>query len=278
MLEPRHYIQGEAFVAEKHHLFAQSWLPVGAEAQLASPGDFLSGTVGGWPILAVRGEDGVVRGLMNSCRHKNMPVVDAGHGNCTHFRCRFHGWTYTLDGRFRDAPLPVAPINPAGGPYNLAPLRVQTLLGTVCVNLDASTPGPGHAAAAGDGMGQYFGTVATDIGCNWKTLLEHTLTTAPLADWHEPLLLMHAQGDAQMVQQIMPRSFLRTRVLSHVYGAPGANREHAVAQAAASSAALQNAAEALQAQRANTVTLDRHDARVTALHQSVLAAYGAAQA
>src|SRR5438046_8613185 len=85
-MKPEDYAQGDAFQAEKRTVFSTEWLPVCAEAQLARPGDFLSATVGGWGVVAVRGQDGEVRVLRNACRHQNMPVVGVPAGNCESFR------------------------------------------------------------------------------------------------------------------------------------------------------------------------------------------------
>ena len=129
-MKPEDYAQGDAFQAEKRTVFSTEWLPVCAEAQLARPGDFLSATVGGWGVVAVRGQDGEVRVLRNACRHQNMPVVGVPAGNCESFRCRFHGWTYDLAGRFVSAPPPVVPPDPKAdlGLQSLATARDAGLL------------------------------------------------------------------------------------------------------------------------------------------------------
>src|SRR5205807_5761918 len=119
------YAQGDAFQAEKRTIFSSEWLPLCAEAQVAGPGDFLSATVGGWGVVAVRDKAGEVRVLRNACRHQNMPVVGTPTGNCESFRCRFHGWTYDLAGRFVSAPPPVAPPDPPPG--QAADLGLQSL-------------------------------------------------------------------------------------------------------------------------------------------------------
>lgn len=276
MLQLEHYTEGEAFQAEKQHLFARAWLPLGAEAQLANAGDFVSANIGGWPLLAARGTDGVVHAMMNTCRHKNMLVVDAANGHCEHFRCRFHGWTYHLDGRFRDAPLPVTPADPASDAHHLKPLRSQIAHGMVFANLDANAAVADFAALAGGTAPLYLGAVTSDINCNWKTLLEQVLTSEPATTWHAPLVLAHAWADAYVMAQLMPRSFLRTRLISHVYGEPGAERASTLQRASAHAAERQQAGEAAQAARAAGTLFDGTDARVAALHATVLAAYAAA--
>src|SRR4030095_1489256 len=57
----------------------------------------------GTPILAVRGGDGRVRAFHNACRHRGAQLAD-GSGCQKAFVCRYHGWTYGLDGRLRHVP------------------------------------------------------------------------------------------------------------------------------------------------------------------------------
>ena len=51
----------------------------------------------------IRGSDGVVRAFRNACRHRGVQVVD-GSGCKKALTCRYHGWTYGLDGALRGIP------------------------------------------------------------------------------------------------------------------------------------------------------------------------------
>src|SRR5258707_4221538 len=104
MLPAKAYTQGDQFQREKQTIFAREFLPFCAAAQLADSGAFILHTIGGWPIFVIRGADGMLRGFRNVCRHQRMPVVDKPEGRCDELRCRFHGWTYGLDGGFVSAP------------------------------------------------------------------------------------------------------------------------------------------------------------------------------
>ena len=80
-------------------------LVIGHAAQLAEPGDFLTDTVAGTPILVVRDRDGGVRCHVNVCRHRGMRLVDepAGSG-MTEMICGYHAWTYDANGSLRHIP------------------------------------------------------------------------------------------------------------------------------------------------------------------------------
>jgi hypothetical protein len=66
--------------------------------------------------------------------------------------------------------------------------------------------------------------VTTEINCNWKTLLAHVLVVEPAAAWQSLLAIAHVVCEACVIEQIMPRSLLRTRLISHVYGKRGLPR------------------------------------------------------
>ncbi len=277
LLKAEHYTHGDAFQVEKQRLFAVEWLPLGVAGQLTAQGDFISANIGGWPVFAVRGTDGVVRVLVNSCRHKKMLVVDQAQGSCEFFRCRFHGWTYGLDGRFRDAPLPVAPADPASDEHHLLPLRVEIAHGIVFANLCSTALGGDYAVLANDAAPRhYLGAVTSELSCNWKTLLEHALEAEPAAAWQWPLVVVHEVGAFYVIQQIMPRSFMRTRLISHVYGRPGTDRESAMAGMSGYAGKFQRACEALQARRAEGVLFSGENTRVADIHRKVAAIYAKA--
>ncbi|WP_428664763.1 aromatic ring-hydroxylating oxygenase subunit alpha [Reyranella sp.] len=193
-------------------------MPLCADGQIAQPGDFLPLSVGGWSVVATRDKEGAVRVLRNACRHQNMPVVGTVPGTCESFRCRFHGWTYDLQGRFLAAPPPVAPVDPAPGANDLQSLPVRVLNGLVFFSV-----GPVSTGVFPLDPGQpYGGTIVTDIACNWKVCVEHLLVGQgagePEFAWFWPLMAVRRSGPVVLVEQVVPHTFLRTRLFSHVFG------------------------------------------------------------
>ena len=225
-MNPSDYNQGDAFQAEKQTVFSTGWLPLCADGQLAKPGDFVALTVGGWSAFAVRDEAGAVRVLRNACRHQNMQVVGTPSGHCETFRCRFHGWTYDLQGRFVSAPPPVAPKEPQSPDLHLTPLATKVASGLVFFSLAA----PPDAPDLGPPPPAYGGTITTEIACNWKICVEHLLADhAPSPDftWTWPLLVVRRAGPVTIMEQVVPHTFLRTRLLTHVFGRPADDRQTA---------------------------------------------------
>ncbi len=267
------YTEGDAFQAEKRTVFATAWLPVCHGGQLPAAGDYSANTIGGWPVFAVRGADGALRAFRNVCRHQNMQVVEKPAGRCDVLRCRYHGWTYDLAGRFVTAPDPVAPADRASPANHLQPLPTADVHGVVLFTLGpATTPAPEAATPlfARAGAATYAGTATAEIGCNWKTYLELRLAAAgadaPDCLW--PLLLAHEDADGVVVEQVVPRTFLRTRVVYHRLAAGAAAPPQRIADT------LKAEAEALQAARA-AGTMAATAGRVAGFHARLAAALAA---
>jgi nitrite reductase/ring-hydroxylating ferredoxin subunit len=254
------YTQGDAFQAEKRSLFGAGWLPVCASGQVPKAGDFQSVTVGGWSVIAVRGEDGAVRVLRNACRHQNMPVANTPWGNCQNFRCRFHGWTYDLKGRFQSAPPQFAP-PPTQTERDLLSLATVERHGLMFFSMAEPAPPPSL-----DPLPDYRGTLVTDIPANWKVVVEHLLASQPVSSadftWLPPLLAMRRAGTTAIVEQIVPHTFLRTRLFTHVFGDDASGHKQAAA-------GIAHACELLQADRAEGRLAPGDDARVAGFHKSL---------
>jgi choline monooxygenase len=72
-------------------------------ASIPKPGDHVERVCFGTPLCAVRGHDQQARVFRNACRHRGMALVE-GRG-CSHaLVCRYHGWTYRLDGSLAHVP------------------------------------------------------------------------------------------------------------------------------------------------------------------------------
>ena len=74
---------------------------------LPEPGDYVIKEVALFrtSVLIVRGADGQMRAFHNVCQHRgNKIVCEAGYGNAPALFCKFHGWTYALDGKLRGVP------------------------------------------------------------------------------------------------------------------------------------------------------------------------------
>jgi nitrite reductase/ring-hydroxylating ferredoxin subunit len=201
--------------------------------------------VGGWGVVAVRDREGAVRVLRNACRHQNMQVVGTPSGNCESFRCRFHGWTYDLQGRFIGAPPPVAPRDPRSPDLHLAVLSTAIGSGLIFFNL-AGAAAAIDAPSLPASLPNYGGTLTTEIACNWKVCVEHLLaehTASADFTFGWPLLALRRAGAVTIIEQVVPHTFLRTRLLTHVFG-------RSVEDSNPAAATIKHVCETLQADRA----------------------------
>jgi choline monooxygenase len=98
------YTDPRIFELERQTVFARSWHLACRSAQVAAPGQFVSLELAGEPLVIVRGQDAVIRGFFNVCRHHAAAVVTAEEGSASSLRCPYHGWTYGLDGALKGTP------------------------------------------------------------------------------------------------------------------------------------------------------------------------------
>ena len=91
-----HYRSQERFELEME-LFKRLPMVYCPSAALVENGSYVARTLAGAPLLAVRGNDGVVRTFHNACRHRGMMLAE-GSGKTHNFICGYHAWAYGLDG------------------------------------------------------------------------------------------------------------------------------------------------------------------------------------
>ncbi len=222
-LPARLYLEPDAFTHERQALFAHAWQMLGRADALAATGDYVCQILGGWPVFATRGDAGITA-FHNQCRHQGLPVVDVGAGRRTELRCRYHGWTYDLAGRFVQAPPKVAPPEPHGPECNLSPVRIECRHGLLFIHVAADAPPFDDTPALADVEALRPGGDATvDIDANWKAVVEHLLADAPTAErhWLWPTLVIDHPADARIIHQVIPRTHLRTRLVLHRLSADG---------------------------------------------------------
>ena len=98
------YLDAEVFDREMERIFQKGWVYVAHESQVPEPGDYRLSTIGRHSVIIVRGDDRVVRVLMNRCAHRAATVCQLERGNTATFRCAYHGWSYRTDGTLAAVP------------------------------------------------------------------------------------------------------------------------------------------------------------------------------
>jgi choline monooxygenase len=187
------YIDERMLAREKRTTFASSWQLVGRLDQVREPGQFVTAEVAGEPILVVRGNDGVLRGFFNVCRHHAAAVVTEPAGCLKRLQCPYHGWTYTLEGTLKAAPAfeGVRNFDPADN--SLVPVATETWEQWVFVRLSESGPtleefvGREVIAEVRDlGLAtlHWFDRKHYVFDCNWKVFVDNYLD----GGYHVPYL------------------------------------------------------------------------------------------
>lgn len=191
---------------ENKRIFQRSWVFVMADAELAEPGAIKPATVGGTPIILVRGEDGQVRAFHNVCRHRGTQLVGEACVAKT-ITCPYHAWAYRLDGTLKSRPHFHGPNQlerfENGEAENLAlyPIRCEAWNGCHFVDLSGQAPdlttwlGPmlKRTSVYDFSHIRWIAKKAYTIKSNWKLVLEnymegyHVFCTHPRLIDHAPM-------------------------------------------------------------------------------------------
>lgn len=182
-IPPEAYTGQRFFDAERHRVFERAWVSIGTAPEVSQPGRLLVRSVGDRSILVTRDTDGVLRGFVNSCRHRGTELAEADCDVSGTIRCPYHRWGYGLDGSLIATPLfsevPRPTFDPAE--YGLWPVRVDTWGPLLFACLDPDTPplpvwlGDLADRMAGYQLDQWWlqESRTIDIKANWKLISEN---------------------------------------------------------------------------------------------------------
>jgi choline monooxygenase len=178
----RWYADPEVLAREQQRVFGRTWQPVGGVDQIPSPGDYVTSTVANEPVIILRREGGVIAAMSNVCRHRAGPVA-SGSGSAKAFRCGYHGWTWSTEGRLISAPEFEGVECFDRDSIRLPQFQVAVWLGQIFVNLDPAAPPLNDVlgelpALVDESRYEGFRKVARKewtIACNWKVYVDNYL-------------------------------------------------------------------------------------------------------
>jgi choline monooxygenase len=185
-------------------------------AAIPKPGDHAERVCFGTPLCAVRGSDGRARVFRNACRHRGMALVE-GNGCSRALVCRYHGWTYRLDGSL--AHVPHADAFPdldmsTRGLAEVTSVEVDGLIVIGALNPDAGR-GDGEIAQLTDGSpwrdkllpAEKLGTAESVVlNINWKVLVEQFLEGYHIRSTHRETFFPLQYDDLNVVETFGPNS------------------------------------------------------------------------
>ena len=100
----RDFVSPERAAAEIN-LIKSLPLIVAHVSELPNPGDFITRTIMGTPLLITRGKSGTISTFRNKCMHRGGRVEQKESGRKHIFMCQYHGWSYSgEDGALRPLP------------------------------------------------------------------------------------------------------------------------------------------------------------------------------
>ena len=183
-LEQRYFVSPELFAEEQEKIFANHWILIGHQSEIAKPGDYLLAEVAGESLIAIRDQSGVIRGFYNVCRHRGTRLCEEQRGHVRAIQCPYHAWTYALDGQLIGAPH----MDEAAGfnktTYSLHAVPAGIWEGFVFVNLPgASTERRGYQDWFAPLAGKFsqwnlpnlraVRRIEYDVRANWKLIFEN---------------------------------------------------------------------------------------------------------
>lgn len=188
------YTDTSYLTLEYENIFEKTWQMIGHQSQLKNNGDQIIAQVGRMPIVALRNSKGELKAFHNVCRHRAGPLATENNNNKV-LRCKYHGWTYTLDGELKSAPEMESTPGFDKCQYHLPQASITVWQGFVFVCISADVPE----------IEQVFKSIAqtikpidlkamkfhhTDeyiIECNWKVYMDNYLEGYHLPHVHPGL-------------------------------------------------------------------------------------------
>lgn len=179
------YSSREYHERERDLLWMRVWQVAGRADELPEAGDWKEHRIFDQSYVIVRGEDGQIRGFVNACRHRGNLLCE-GKGHSSRFRCPYHRWQYSLDGRLLVVPKPDfdGPLDQFVGSKDELSLRkasVECFAGFIFLNPDPdAAPLAEFLGEIADLLAPYHLedmvpvglNVRESLNCNWKVVMD----------------------------------------------------------------------------------------------------------
>lgn len=217
-LPRKRYLDPQLFDLELEHVFRHKWLPVANACELVGAGTYLTRDLPFAPVVLVRGGEGSIRAFLNSCAHRGARVAQGAGGCVRRLTCRYHAWTYDLEGKLIGVPSQ----EDFGGGFDrsklgLRELRCEQWGQMIFINLDpdAAPLAEWMAPFSQDHEAFYATPVrlvdrrSRIVECNWKAAVDafyegyhlpstHRQTAAQAFDPRETRLELLKEGHGTM--------------------------------------------------------------------------------
>ena len=202
-LPGRYYYDPAIFEQEKERIFSAMWYFVARADALPQAGSYVMAMVGNESVVVVRDKDGALHAFLNVCRHRGARLCSQEAGQLKgSIQCRYHAWTYGLDGRLLGAPNVMNDAQFDRALYGLFPVALHVWEGLIFVNLsDQPAPfeqqlhDPATVSFGGEAPYERYQisrlkvgkSIRYDVRANWKLIVENTLECYHCGPMHPEL-------------------------------------------------------------------------------------------
>jgi len=199
----RYYYDPALYEQEQTNIFSRMWIYAGVANTLPEPGDYIVVTVANESILVVRNKQGDLQAFLNVCRHRGARLCSEASGRLKgSIQCRYHAWTYGLDGKLIGAPNVLHMDDFDRVAFGLLPVALEVWQGLIWLNLSDNPPSlteqltdPAVQTFGGNGPVARYGianlkvakTIVYDVQANWKLIMENTLECYHCSPMHPEL-------------------------------------------------------------------------------------------
>jgi len=175
-IHTRCYTDDKFLDIEREQIFHRSWQFLCHEEKLREPGDYVSASIEGQSVVAIRGRNGELGAFYNVCKHRGHELL-FGAGNVKRVTCPYHAWTYDLEGALVTAPRSEHLENFDAGSICLHRVQIELFCHLVFVNLD---PEAAPLAEQSGDLAREVMQYAPDLG---SLTFAHRLTYRIRANW-----------------------------------------------------------------------------------------------
>jgi choline monooxygenase len=98
------YTSHEYLMFEREKIFADKWTVIGVGSSIPSPGDALTYSLLGIPLIILRDKEYRIRVFHNVCSHRGFKLLDESCSLKNVLRCPYHSWAYDFGGKLIATP------------------------------------------------------------------------------------------------------------------------------------------------------------------------------
>lgn len=205
---PNHaYVNKDFMAYERDHVLGKSWAGLWFASDLPKKGYVKPVEFMGLPLVILRNKQDEIKVFHNVCSHRGMMLVHEEMEVQGALRCKYHSWSYNLDGDLKGTPhlggigqQKVDGFNHCD--HGLKPVRSSVWLDTIFINLSGDAPDfAEYIKPLTDRWEQFLGTsglsrlrnaingkgMQIEIQSNWKLAVENYCESYHLP-WIHPSL------------------------------------------------------------------------------------------